>query len=173
MIERNLQDIDGTKLSKSRTYYPSPAAWEDRMLYFLLVDRFSDGKEYGGFANLQGRSINRPTPKRRTLLFTVRTDAGNADRTMWFEAGTTWCGGTFAGIKDKLGYLKRLGITVIWLSPVFRQVTGSDYYHGYGPANFNNRKPGLGRVQFAIGILFQNISMATFDPKKSCSMDRH
>ncbi len=144
MIERNLQDIDGTKLSKSRTYYPSPAAWEDDVLYFLLVDRFSDGKEYGGFANLQGRGINRPTPKRRTPLFNVRTDAGNADRTTWFEAGTTWCGGTFAGIKDKLGYLKRLGITVIWLSPVFRQVTGSDDYHGYGIQNFVDVGPHFG-----------------------------
>ena len=27
--------------------HPSPAAWEDQVFYFLLVDRFSDGQEDG------------------------------------------------------------------------------------------------------------------------------
>ena len=143
-IQRSLKDIDWAKLSKGRTYYPSPVAWEDEVLYFLFVDRFSDGREFGGFANLRGRSINRPTANCNTPLFHVNTDAGNANRTTWFEAGKTWCGGTFAGIKDKLGYLKRLGITCIWLSPIFRQVTGSEDYHGYGIQNFLDVDPHFG-----------------------------
>ncbi|MDA1305531.1 MAG: alpha-amylase family glycosyl hydrolase [Nitrospirae bacterium] len=144
MIEQSLQDIDWAKLIKGRAYYPSPATWEDEVLYFLFVDRFSDGKEFGGFSNLQGRGVNRSTTKRSTPLFDVNTDVGNADRTTWFEAVKTWCGGTFAGIKDKLGYLKRLGITAIWLSPIFRQVTGSDDYHGYGIQNFLDVDPHFG-----------------------------
>lgn len=144
MIEQSLQDIDWAKLIKGQTYYPSPATWEDEVLYFLFVDRFSDGKEFGGFSNLQGRGVNRSTTKRSTPLFDVNIDVGNADRTTWFEAGKTWCGGTFAGIKDKLGYLKRLGITAIWLSPIFRQVTGSHDYHGYGIQNFLDVDPHFG-----------------------------
>lgn len=27
-----------------QSYYPSPVDWRDEVLYFLLVDRFSDGR---------------------------------------------------------------------------------------------------------------------------------
>ena len=35
----NLKDLT------NRTFHPSPFAWEDQVLYFLMLDRFSDGKE--------------------------------------------------------------------------------------------------------------------------------
>ena len=28
-----------------QSYFPSPVDWRDQVLYFLLVDRFSDGRE--------------------------------------------------------------------------------------------------------------------------------
>ncbi len=28
------------------SHYPSPAGWRDEVLYFLLVDRFSDGRDW-------------------------------------------------------------------------------------------------------------------------------
>lgn len=31
---------------------------------------------------------------------------------------TTYCGGSFTGIIQKLGYIKRLGFDAIWISPV-------------------------------------------------------
>ena len=136
LVESSLKDINLSTLIQGRTYHRSPAAWEDEVLYFLLVDRFSDGKEYGGFADLDGVPINVPTAKRTTSLFDIEKDAWKANRQTWFDAGKTWCGGTIGGLKDKLGYLKRLGITAIWLSPIFRQVTESDTYHGYGIQNF-------------------------------------
>jgi hypothetical protein len=43
-IEKSLLELDFAKLTQ-RTFTPSPAAWEDQVLYFLLLDRFSDGKE--------------------------------------------------------------------------------------------------------------------------------
>lgn len=136
LVERSLEDINLSVLTKERKFYPSPVAWEDQVLYFLLLDRFSDGKEYGGFADLNEVPIKSPTPERSTPLFDIEWDAWKANRQVWFDAGKTWCGGTIAGLKDKLGYLKRLGVTVIWLSPIFKQVTGSDTYHGYGIQNF-------------------------------------
>jgi hypothetical protein len=43
-IEKSLLELDFASLTR-RTFTPSPAAWEDQVLYFLLLDRFSDGKE--------------------------------------------------------------------------------------------------------------------------------
>jgi hypothetical protein len=40
-IEKSLLDIDFAFLTR-RTFTPSPAAWGDQALYFLLLDRISD-----------------------------------------------------------------------------------------------------------------------------------
>ena len=39
-------------------------------------------------------------------------------------------GGDFAGIKQRLGYLKQLGVTTLWLTPIYRNGSTSSY-HGY------------------------------------------
>ena len=52
-IEKSLLDLDFASLTR-RTFTPSPAAWEDQVLYFLLLDRFSDGKEKGGYRDNDG-----------------------------------------------------------------------------------------------------------------------
>jgi len=135
-VELSLKDIDLSALTSGRTYYPSPAAWEDEVLYFLLVDRFSDGNEFGGFADLNGATVTGPAVQRTTPLFNVSEHAWKADRRKWFDAGKKWCGGNLAGVQGKIGYLKRLGVTAIWLSPIFKQVTGGEDYHGYGIQNF-------------------------------------
>lgn len=146
-VERNLKDINWSALIGDRNYYPSPAAWEDEVLYFLFVDRFSDGKEYGGFADVAGVPVTGSTTKRTTSMFDLERDGGRAEFQVWFHAGKSWCGGNIAGIRDKLGYLQRLGVTAIWLSPVFRQVTGSNDYHGYGIQNFLDVDPHFGSRQ--------------------------
>jgi len=134
--ERSLKDVELSALTRARKYYPSPSAWEDEVLYFLLVDRFSDGKEYSGFLDNKGNPVTGPTERRTTPLFDLKRDAWTADRQKWFDSGKTWCGGNLVGLKDKLGYLGRLGISAVWLSPIFRQVSGSSDYHGYGIQNF-------------------------------------
>jgi glycosidase len=142
-IERSLKDIDWSAITANRKYYKSPAAWEDQVLYFLLLDRFSNGKEYGGFADLNGAPVTGPTDERTTPLF-QDVDAGQANRQTWWEAGKTWCGGNLVGLRDKLSYLKRMGVTAVWLSPVFKQVTNSKDYHGYGVQNFLDIDPHFG-----------------------------
>ena len=52
-IERSLLEIDFAALTR-RAFTPSPAAWEDQALYFLLLDRFSDGNESGGYRDSEG-----------------------------------------------------------------------------------------------------------------------
>src|SRR5262249_58390266 len=64
-IEKSLLDIDFGSLTR-RTFTPSPAAWEDQVLYFLLLDRFSDGNEGGGYCDSEGR----PAKSGTTPLYT-------------------------------------------------------------------------------------------------------
>ena len=143
-VERRLSDINFTTLVENRCFYPSPASWSDEVLYFLFLDRFSDGKESGGFGDKDGNPLTDQPEIRNTPLFNPRTDVCTAEPQAWFEAGKNWCGGTIAGMKEKLGYLGRLGITAIWVSPVFKQVTKSNDYHGYGIQNFLNVDPHFG-----------------------------
>ncbi len=46
MVELRIADVDFGSLL-ARPFHPSPAAWEDRILSFLLLGRFSDGRERG------------------------------------------------------------------------------------------------------------------------------
>jgi glycosidase len=137
-IEKSLLDIDFGSLTR-RAFTPSPAAWEDQVLYFLLLDRFSDGNERGGYRDIEGRPLQSGT----TPLYTSGSP-GQMDYDVWFRAGDGWQGGTLRGLKSKLGYLRRLGITGLWVSPIFRQVAFEPTYHGYGIQNFLDVDPHFG-----------------------------
>jgi glycosidase len=142
MGERSLQDLDLTALS-DRTFTPSPAAWEDQVLYFLMLDRFSDGKEKDYLDNEGQLVINGTTPLYQAgdSDNAVQTDQ---DAARWREAGVHWAGGTLKGLTSKIGYLKRMGITALWVSPIFKQVAYQDTYHGYGIQNFLEVDPHFG-----------------------------
>jgi glycosidase len=43
-----------------------------------------------------------------------------------------------------MGYLKRMGVTAIWISPIFKQVSFQETYHGYGIQNFLDVDPHFG-----------------------------
>jgi glycosidase len=136
MLEKSLADINLRALTAGRQYFASPRHWEDQVLYFLMLDRFSDGNERGGFRDLAGNVVNSGT----TPLFTAG-DNGNAitneaDAAKWRTAGTKFNGGTLRGLETKLGYLQRLGVTAIWISPIFKQVAMDESYHGYGIQHF-------------------------------------
>ena len=55
MVEQRLTDLDFEAL-RTRQCFPSPVAWEDQVLYFLLVDRFSDGSEQG-YRDVRGNVV--------------------------------------------------------------------------------------------------------------------
>src|SRR5262249_2654426 len=83
----------------NRDFFPSPAAWEDQVLYFLPVDRFSDGHEtsYRDVAGNIGTTSATPP-------FRVK-DAGNAAQTVadaerWRELGGRFVAGTLAGLQS-------------------------------------------------------------------------
>ncbi len=45
-------------------------------------------------------------------------------------------GGTFNGVRERLPYLRELGVTAIWLSPVLKNCQYLNTYHGYGVQDF-------------------------------------
>jgi glycosidase len=142
MTERQLSDVNYSVLT-DRAYHPSPAAWEDQVLYFLMLDRFSDGNEQG-YRDNQGDLVDTGA----TPLFQL-SDAGNATATgeaaaRWRDAGTRFVGGTLKGLTSKIGYLERLGITAIWVSPIFKQVASHESYHGYGIQDYLELDPRFG-----------------------------
>jgi glycosidase len=137
-IEKSLLDVDFASLIR-REFTPSPAAWEDQVLYFLLLDRFSDGNEKGGYRDAADRAVQGGS----TPLYRPE-DSGKVEYDAWFRAGSDWQGGTLKGLKSKLGYLRRLGITALWVSPIFRQVAFEPSYHGYGIQNFLDVDPHFG-----------------------------
>ena len=85
--------------------------WREEFIYFLLVDRFHDNS------------------KRRPLDFSDR-HSGFGDEQQLQQS----CHGTLRGIINNIGYIKNLGCTAIWLSPVFQN--NPESYHGYAIENY-------------------------------------
>ncbi len=91
--------------------------FQKQVIYFLFVDRFFDGN-----------------PNNNAGLNSAQYDAS---RTNWKKH---W-GGDIQGIIDKLDYLKEMGITSIWVTPLVDNINvltkdGDAPYHGYWGRNF-------------------------------------
>ena len=126
MSEKSLLEVDLARLC-DRQFFPSPAAWEDQVLYFLMLDRFSDGNEQGYRGNNRRRVRGGTTPQFQP------TDAENAFRTpeetdRWREAGARWVGGTLKGLTSKIGYLQ-LGFAHQGVMFIFEVAT--DWYDSF------------------------------------------
>ena len=111
--------------------HPSPADWRDQILYFLLPDRFSDGQESAR------PSFDRAQPNEHRA----------SDRRAWMQAGRVFQGGTLGGIRSKLPYLRGLGVTALWIGPVWKQRRDLQTYHGYGIQDFLDIDPRFGTRQ--------------------------
>ncbi|MFQ5421869.1 MAG: alpha-amylase family glycosyl hydrolase, partial [Anaerolineae bacterium] len=111
--------------------HPSPADWRDQTLYFLLPDRFSDGRE-------RERPLFNPSHPNQFR---------HPDKAAWMAAGKVFQGGTLKGIQSKLDYLHNLGVTTLWIGPIWRQRAELETYHGYGIQNFLDVDPRCGTRQ--------------------------
>ena len=110
---------------------PSPTDWRNQVFYFLLPDRFSNGEESGN----QRFNIKNPGE------FKAK------DKKKWMAGGKSFQGGTIKGVKSKLGYLRDLGITALWLGPIWKQRKDLETYHGYGIQNFLEIDPRFGNKE--------------------------
>ena len=123
--------LSAANLRPRGSVHPSPTSWRDQILYFLLPDRFSDVQEH-----------TRPLFD-RIAPAAFRTQ----DKGRWMSAGKRFQGGTLKGIEGKLGYLQDLGVTTLWIGPVWRQRSELETYHGYGIQNFLDVDPRFGTRQ--------------------------
>jgi neopullulanase len=55
-------------------------------------------------------------------------------------------GGDLRGIREHLSYLKDLGVTTVWLTPIVKNGAAQDY-HGYGAVDLYTVDPHLGTLQ--------------------------
>lgn len=132
-------------LPRRQNYHPTPVDWRDEVLYFLLIDRFSDGKESARpLLDRNQRAAARPQGH----------DGQNWRWDRWAESGKArWQGGTLPGVKSKLDYLSNLGVTTLWLSPVFKQRGHLDTFHGYGIQHFLDVDPRFGTRQDLVDLV--------------------
>jgi glycosidase len=110
-------------LPRRETFSPSPADWRDEVIYFLLPDRFSDAQENGRARLDRG---NLPSARPAGFRFDQWAQSG----------GDRFQGGTIAGVTSKLDYLKTLGISTLWVGPVFKQRSHLNTFHGYAIQDF-------------------------------------
>jgi len=92
----------------------------DDVLYLIMPDRFADGDP----------SNDRPPGS-----------TGVYDRSQ----AKAYHGGDLRGVREHLGYLHDLGVTTIWLTPVWKS-TDSDY-HGYHVVDFYALDEHMGSMQ--------------------------
>ena len=99
---------------------------QEEVFYFVMPDRFNNGDTDNDLGSK-----------------TQPISAGGLDKT---NKGM-FHGGDIQGLKDKLPYLKALGISAIWLTPILRNQAmqaDSSGYHGYWVLDFTEIDPHLG-----------------------------
>lgn len=99
---------------------------QDEVFYFVLPDRFHNGDT----GNDNGSK-------------TIALSQGGFDKTN----AASYHGGDIKGLEQKLPYLKELGVSAIWLTPILRnQAVQGDIsgYHGYWVLDFTEIDPHLG-----------------------------
>lgn len=91
------------------TFVGDRTDFRDETIYFAMTTRFYDGD-----------------PSNNTQCW------DNQDR----NAGDPAWRGDFKGLIEKLDYIKALGFTAVWITPVVENASGYDY-HGYHALNFS------------------------------------
>jgi glycosidase len=92
------------------------------VMYLIMPDRFS-----------QGDTSNDRLPKSP-----VTVDRSNPH---------AYHGGDLRGIENHLDYLKQLGATTLWITPLYAQDSSSEDYDGYEPVNMYQVNPHFGTLQ--------------------------
>jgi glycosidase len=118
------QSVSELDFQPATALHPSPDDWRDQFLYFLLVDRFDNGQDTPPYQ--PGQVTPAPEPQQRNQ----------------FQ------GGNLAGITRRLDYIRDLGCTAIWLSPILKnRIDRNDSYHGYGIQDFLEVDPRFGTLE--------------------------
>ncbi|MBN2693057.1 starch-binding protein [bacterium] len=113
--------------------------FREETIYFIMTDRFSDG-------NSSNNSIygDEYLPNGESQMYNY--DESKTGILSYYH------GGDFQGILNNLQYIKDMGFTAIWITPVIKQAKGRYYYggeyqasafHGYWAYDFDKIDPHL------------------------------
>ncbi|MFL8800830.1 MULTISPECIES: glycoside hydrolase family 13 protein [unclassified Clostridioides] len=98
-----------------------PTWYKEGILYHIFVDRFNNGNRNGKIDN----------PKKNSFIYGNWEDIpmyikdSKGDIIRW-----DFHGGNLRGIINKLGYLKKLGVSILYLSPIFEASSNHKYDTG-------------------------------------------
>lgn len=116
----------------------APKWYLEGVAYHIFVDRFFTGQE--GITS----------PKENTFIYGTKSDRPvyikdeNGDILRWdFFGGDLW------GIIEKLPYLQELGVTILYLSPIFAARSN----HRYDTANYMEIEPMIGGEEAFVALI--------------------
>ena len=114
----------------------------DEILYFAIPDRFNNGDPSNDCGDFAGTCVNDDTEANVLTHGYLASDRGY------------YHGGDIAGLHNQLPYLESLGITAVWVGPIYQNRTvqsdssnlygHSSGYHGYWITDFFQVDPHLG-----------------------------
>ncbi len=101
--------FSGSSIFANGSFFSSTRTdFRDETIYFVMTTRFYDGDPDNNVHCWDGKSQNQGDPEWR---------------------------GDFKGLIEKLDYIKALGFTSIWITPIVENASGYDY-HGYHAFDF-------------------------------------
>jgi len=93
---------------------------KDDVIYLIMPDRFADGDPANDKPPGSAAVYDRNQPR-------------------------AWHGGDLRGVREHLGYLRDLGATAVWLTPIWKNSDGG--YHGYHPVDMYAVDPHMGSLR--------------------------
>ena len=118
--EYNYSDINKYQITVYKDF-KVPTWYKEGILYHIFVDRFNNGNRSGKVDN----------PKKNSFIY------GNWEDTPMYIKDSQgdvirwdFHGGNLRGIINKLGYLKKLGVSILYLSPIFEASSNHKYDTG-------------------------------------------
>lgn len=113
---------------------PDTYDFREESIYFLMTTRFYDGDE--------SNNVHCWDEKYK----------GEEFQTIGKVIGDPGWRGDFAGLIEKMDYIKALGFSAIWITPVVENASGVDY-HGYHAMNFQK----VDERYYSDGITYQTV----------------
>jgi glycosidase len=132
------EPVDDAALVRAPVRHP----FTDEVLYFLMPDRFDDGDPTNNCGAYAGPCVADDTQANVLTHGYLPSDRGY------------YHGGDLQGLRERLPYLQEMGVSAIWVGPIFRNKPvqedstnlygHSSGYHGYWILDYEHVDPHLG-----------------------------
>lgn len=132
-ITQNAQNIQSFQLTCYAQPVPEESWYQNGVVYQIFPDRFNNGLPNGEVLGKKKNTFIYATHE--DTPYYIKDEQGNIARWDFY-------GGNFTGIIEKIPYLKRLGISAIYLNPIFLATSN----HRYDTVDFMKIDPMLGSL---------------------------